>query len=253
MYRNKTLKELAQLDDVNPIQVQYGCSGRYFGISVRDGGGSLSRARALEYLMRAKTGSLIEDKSTGAGLGLISVLKSVSKLVFNLDPDSSTEVVGLFDMELFARGKMGARSLHLFTETPDEEADEEPEVPVLTRTGGNGGKWAIAAVLLAIASAMGTAVYMRETSEAQAQSAAATYVTVQPTPADATITLDGAEISAGTPQPLPQTGGPALLQVKKPGFETFTRELTHGSNWELHPRLDPEPTTPTRRGRSQPR
>src|SRR5215831_8860906 len=114
IYAGKSVKELAQLDEVNPIQVQYGCSGRYFGVSVRDGGGSLPRERILEYLTRAGEYSPMEEKAGGAGLGLISVLRSVSKLVFNLDPRQSTEVIGLFDMELLAKGKLGARSLHLF-------------------------------------------------------------------------------------------------------------------------------------------
>ena len=60
-YAGRSLKELAQLAEVSPIQVQYGCSGRYFGVSVRDAGGSLSRKRALEYLLRAQSSSLIES------------------------------------------------------------------------------------------------------------------------------------------------------------------------------------------------
>jgi len=62
-YRGMTQKQLAQLPEVNPIQVQYGCSGRYFGIAVRDGGGSLHRPRALEYLVRARTGAQMEQKA----------------------------------------------------------------------------------------------------------------------------------------------------------------------------------------------
>src|SRR4030095_16954929 len=103
------IKELAQLSEVSRIEVQYGSSGRYFGISVRDGGGLLSRQRAMQYLIHARQRpAAIEDKGGGAGLGLISVLRSVSKLVLNLDPGHSTEVIGLFDMELFAKGKVGA-------------------------------------------------------------------------------------------------------------------------------------------------
>ncbi len=136
LYAGKTLKELAQMPEVNPIEVRYGCSGRYFGVSVRDGGGSLSRERALEYMKKAQASSVIETKSTGAGLGLVSVLRSVSKLMFNLDPGHSTEVVALFDMELFGKGKVGARSLHLFkapdhppqeTSVEDEEAADDTQ------------------------------------------------------------------------------------------------------------------------------
>jgi hypothetical protein len=117
-YAGRTLKELSQLPEVNPIEVRYACSGRYFGVSVRDGEGSLARSRALEYLRKAQSSAAIENKSTGAGLGLVSVLRSVSKLIFNLDAGHSTEVIALFDMELFGKGKVGARSLHLFTAPP---------------------------------------------------------------------------------------------------------------------------------------
>jgi hypothetical protein len=127
-FAGKTLKELSQLPEVSPIEVRYACSGRYFGVSVRDGVGSLKRERALEYLRKAQATAAIESKSTGAGLGLVSVLRSVSKLVFNIEPNGSTEVIALFDMELFGKGKVGARSLHLFTAPPAEpEADAEPD------------------------------------------------------------------------------------------------------------------------------
>lgn len=168
-YAGKPLKELAQLAEVNPIQVQYGCSGRYFGVAVRDAGGSLTRPKLFEYLQRAKSGPNIETKAGGAGLGLVSVLKSVSKLVFNIEPKHSTEVIALFDMELFAKGKMGARSLHVFAAParPAEAAGAGEADDGEAAAGGAGmlagrGAWAVAAVLLAIASAMGTAFFMRQ-------------------------------------------------------------------------------------------
>ncbi|HVK73771.1 MAG TPA: hypothetical protein VM734_10635 [Kofleriaceae bacterium] len=175
-YAGRPIKELAQLADVAPIEVQYGSSGRYFGLSVRDGGGSLSRKRAMEYLSKARAGTAdIEDKVGGAGLGLVSVLRSVSKLVFNLDPGRSTEVIGLFDMELFAKGKVGARSLHLFTargnDDDDDVADEDdtqvtpPQAaaePLPSLAPSRLGLWLLAALLLAVVTALGTAVVMKK-------------------------------------------------------------------------------------------
>ena len=81
---------------MDPIQIQYGCSGRYFGIGVRDTGGSLRRDKILQYIRRAAQETAIEDKKSGAGLGLLTIMRSVSKLVFNLHPGNSTEVVALF-------------------------------------------------------------------------------------------------------------------------------------------------------------
>src|SRR5262249_18623191 len=73
LFAGRTLKELSQLPRVPPIEVAYGSSGRYFGIAARDGGGSLTRTRALSYLAKAKGGQAdIEQKVGGAGLGLVS-------------------------------------------------------------------------------------------------------------------------------------------------------------------------------------
>lgn len=225
-YAGRSLKELAGLPEVDPIEVMYGCSGRYFGISVRDGGGSLTRERLLEYLLRAKNGTSIENKASGAGLGLISVLRSVSKLVFHLDRGRSTEVIALFDMELFAKGKMGARSLHVFSAPParKEEAAEDEEAaaaPATPPPRANTRAWAAAAVLLSVVTALGTAVVMRRGGTA---SAAATTtapapapeptLTVRVEPADATVKLNGRTIPAGSPVAL-EAG---TISVEKAGF-----------------------------------
>lgn len=180
LYANVDRKELAQRTDLQPIEVQYGCSGRYFGMSVRDGGGSLTRAKALDYLKKVqKSGAAdIENKTTGAGLGLQTVLRSVSKLVFNLDPGNSTEVVALFDLERFARGKVGARSMHVFVAPPSEpEADDEPDdepddgseelesaaqaATVATKSGSSTGKWLLISVMVAVIAGLGGALYMK--------------------------------------------------------------------------------------------
>lgn len=177
-YRDKPLKELVQVEEVDPIEIQYGSTGRYFGISVRDGFGSLTRERAMQYLLKARSSSPeLEQKVGGAGLGLVSVLRSVSKLVINLDPGSSTEVVGLFDIELFAKGQIGARSLHLFTSRsapePDAaDADDDDDDAAATASGARAieappppptryGLWALAAILLAVVTALSTAVIMK--------------------------------------------------------------------------------------------
>jgi hypothetical protein len=235
LYSGRTLKELAQLDHVSPIEVRYACSGRYFGVSVRDGGGSLSRDRALEYMRKAQATAAIETKTSGAGLGLVSVLKSVSKLVFNLEPGSSTEVVALFDMELFAKGKVGARSLHLFAapEVPAEaESAEEGEggdrgeptaandqAGAALRSRTPVGAWLLAAILGAVVASLGTAFYLKKsaTATASASPSASPRLTVRPTPKDATILLDGKEsIAADTPFTLHEN---QMVEVSRDGFQ----------------------------------
>jgi len=246
VYAGRSLKELAQLDKVSAIQVQYGCSGRYFGVAVRDGGGSLSRQRALEYLMRAKTGSMIEDKATGAGLGLVSVMRSVSKLVFNLDPKHSTEVIGLFDMDLFAKGKVGARSLHLFSEAPHaEERDVDEPTPRITAAGGaSRGIWLLAALLGAVLSAMVTA-YVLRSNDAKADNGATAQttdktLTVHPTPKDAKVVFNGKSVKPNQAIAWPKNVPNATISVEKKGFEPWTLELSRaktGASLELYPTL----------------
>jgi hypothetical protein len=237
-YRGMTQKQLAQLSEVNPIQVQYGCSGRYFGIAVRDGGGSLHRDRALEYLVRARTGAQMENKASGAGLGLISVLHSVSKLVFNLAPGYSTEVIGLFDMELFARGKVGARSLHLFTASAsaasgagDDDEEEAPvnapRAPAPRRAGA--AAWFVAAVLGAAAAALSTAYYYKKVRKPVAAAAAAAQpasVTFSVEPKDAEIRVNGQRVDAEVPLAVPPEASALDIAIGRDGFRTWTRTLS---------------------------
>jgi hypothetical protein len=211
LYAGRALKELSQLPEVPAIEVSYGSSGRYFGISVRDGGGSLSRARALQYLAKANAGTTdIEQKIGGAGLGLVSVLRSCSKLVFNLEPKTSTEVIALFDMELFAKGKVGARSVHVFQAAPSPEPDEDEaaaapeEAPAAAPA--RRGVWLVAALLLSIMTALGTAVAMRRSS---ANAATSAENCPPPTaPAASPSSADGGlgAASASEPAPPPRTG-----------------------------------------------
>lgn len=251
-YEGMTLKELAQLPQVNPIQVQYGCSGRYFGVAVRDAGGSLRRDRALEYLRRAHKGqSEIEQKTSGAGLGLISVLHSVSKLVFNLDPGSSTEVIGLFDMQLFSRGKVGARSLHLFvappigdavassTDTPG--ADDHADTRVDNRAAPpppRSGTWLLAAILGAVLASLLTVYYFKRISPPAAQADKANHKTLaivaEPTAAE--IRVNGALIPAGEEVAVPPEATEVQITVSHEDYETWSQTL-HSPNLSDNERI----------------
>ena len=249
LYRGYTLTQLATLPEVSPIQVQYGCSGRYFGIAVRDGGGSLQRDRALNYLVRAQTGATIETKTSGAGLGLVSVLRSVSKLIFNLAPTYSTEVIALFDMDLFAHGKVGARSLHVFTANVsglDAEPDEEelavgdatktranvPAPPARSHSVG----WLVAGFLGAILASLGTAYYFVRTSRsasAEADAPLAPTVVEQEAPSlivmaeprSAEVLINGTEVESGLPWRLPARAERVEISVTASGHRGWTRTM----------------------------
>jgi hypothetical protein len=228
LYRGKTQKELSHIPEVAPIEVQYGCSGRYFGISVRDGFGSLTRERALNYLRRAGMNTQIENKKSGAGLGLISVLQSVSKLIFNLDPGYSTEVIALFDMELFAKGMVGARSLHLFTAIIDENEYQGEPGPAQPATSSRSGTWLLAAILGAIVAALGTAYVMKgKTSDASSaeQPVQQPSITVTATPPEAAITLNGARLQSGVAQPIAGSSGTLVIEVELEGYKPWSQTI----------------------------
>lgn len=229
LYLGKTQKELAQLRDISPIEVQYGCSGHYFGISVRDGFGSLTRIKALDYLNRVGTDrARIEEKKGGAGLGLISVMQSVSKLIFNLDPGYSTEAIALFDMELQGKGMAGARSLHLFTanvRSPSagnasrarDAAEDEPR---------SSGTWLIAALLGAVVAALGTAYVLKQQNKVPTQAAqAAKTLTVIASPTDARISIGGEIVASGVPITVANNEEMLQLEITAEGFDVWTKTV----------------------------
>ena len=248
-FQGMSLKQLAQLPEVNPIQVQYGCSGQYFGVAVRDAGGSLRRDRALEYLARARGGGQMEQKERGAGLGLISVLHSVSKLVFNLAPGYSTEVISLFDMELFAHGKVGARSLHLFTATATAAAELEDEEESLVSQGkgrprgkSHTGAWLLAALLAAVLASLGTVYAVKAhpswlgrwaatTGQAGAGAAPSSADAPQPSltvvtePTTAEVRINGAQVTGGVALSVPSDAGDLHIAVRARGYHTWSRTI----------------------------
>ena len=235
LYRNVSRKDLTKLDEVQAIEVNYGCSGRYFGLSIRDFGGSLTREKALEYLMRAKNATTqIETKSTGAGLGLISVLRSVSKLIFNLDPGASTEVIALFDMNLFSKGKVGARSLHVFMadDVPEQEDwiadDQQSLIESGDRAGTGSSPWLLAALLLGLL-IVGLGITYSILSERggsnTATEQAEASIAVVPVPDDASITVNGTSLQAGTTISLPEGQDRFDVVVSKPGHRTWRRQI----------------------------
>lgn len=249
-YRDKPRKELARLTEVDPIHVQYGCSGRYFGISVRDEFGSLTRTKILDYLTRVSqgVGANIESKTTGAGLGIVSVAQSVSKLVFNIIPGVCTEVIALFDTDLMSRGKVGARSVHLFMTSSgkgpadaapasSDDAGKKREVPRMAPRPAPALPWLVFAALLSIATAMGIAYLFT-----RSQTAEQATIAVTAEPPDAIIRVNGEPIDGSEQVPLPDTDT-YELSVEKRGHRTWQRIFTSAEvrgNLRLYVNLSPE-------------
>jgi hypothetical protein len=240
LYRDKPRKELAKLDEVSGIQIQYGCSGRYFGVSVRDEFGSLTRGKILDYLTRISrgVGANIESKTAGAGLGIVSIAQSVSKLIFNIVPGVSTEVIALFDTDLMSRGKVGARSVHLFsassstpTSSGDGDGDGGPSddidkggarrEPSRAAPRASALPWLVFAALLSVATAMGIAyLFTRQTPPAAEAS-----IAIVAEPADAVVRINGTPIGSMEEIPLPEAEA-YELSVEKEGHRTWRKTLS---------------------------
>ncbi len=224
-YRNIEPRDMAQLDDLEPVQIQYGCSGQYFGVAVRDGGGSLTRERTLEHLGRAVGIDGVEDKEEGLGLGLVRILMSCSKVVFNLEPGYSTEVISIFDMELVAQGTMGARSLHIHEAQPAPREDAQiARAAAITRSQPISPMWMLAAVLSVIVVGLGVAFLTRGPSSNEA--AAERSVTVVPFPEDAEIAIDSRAVQGRTPVSLQAERNSYEVVVTREGFQSWSQTLS---------------------------
>ncbi len=248
LYRDKTRKELAQMASVESIQVQYGCSGRYFGVSIRDYFGSLTRRKVYDYLSKVSdgVGADIESKTTGAGLGIVSVSQSVSKLIFNIIPGQSAEVIALFDTDLISRGKVGARSVHMFLIQPDQLAQSStdlhtvddltamPEVESMHDLNVKPrAPWMVVALLAALVCVLAFAFANRRGAPPAPEPPAKLSIAVDP--ADSLITVNGNPVDDDGSISLPRSDT-YEIEIQKDGHQTW-RKTVSASEVSEHLRL----------------
>jgi hypothetical protein len=118
LFRHMVRKELTKMQFERPVKVACASNGQHFAVCVRDSYGSLDKDTIVKFLSKGADAKLVpeQQREQGAGLGLVTALKSASKLVFNIAPGIGTEVIALFDMDLLSKGRQGVRSVHIFTE-----------------------------------------------------------------------------------------------------------------------------------------
>lgn len=134
-------RDLARRANLPAIQIHFGCSGDTLVLCVRDGFGTLSRSRALQYLQRAESARIeVEDKPGGAGLGLATALKLSSELTLSLSPGAHTEVLAIFD----PRSHREANSLRILGGHDALERSESLPLPPRDETVPMTGTTAIA-------------------------------------------------------------------------------------------------------------
>jgi hypothetical protein len=130
-YRHMARKDLAKMTFERPVKVACASNGQHFAVAVRDSYGSLDKETIVKFLSKGSDKNLVpeQQREQGAGLGLVTALKSASKLVFNIAPGVGTEVIALFDMDLLSKGRQGVRSVHIFTDRRNVQPAPPAEIP----------------------------------------------------------------------------------------------------------------------------
>ena len=101
-------------------ELHYGFDGKILGIAVRDPFGAMSRDKYFSYLkkviLRDKPKNLIDEKESGAGLGLYKILFNSHAIVCNIKSEKITEVLVFIDTKYQAKSATKtARSIHFFS------------------------------------------------------------------------------------------------------------------------------------------
>jgi CheY-like chemotaxis protein len=106
------------LADRESVRLRYACDARYLAIEITDYFGSLERATVLTHLakcVRQEAANKVRLRGAGAGMGLGLAYSSCNHLVFNVQPGSRTEAIGLIDVR-FTPPELGpsVSSLNVF-------------------------------------------------------------------------------------------------------------------------------------------
>jgi hypothetical protein len=97
-------------------ELRWGCDGRWFAVSVRDGFGSVEPATLIRYLGKAvERSGQVRSEGPGAGIGLAMTFSAVTQLVFDVEPGVATEVIALVDVRPWPPATIPPlASFHLF-------------------------------------------------------------------------------------------------------------------------------------------
>ena len=139
LFRHLPRKELTHIDFERRVKVSCASNGQHFAIAVRDQYGSLDKDTVVKFLSKGALAILEpENRDSGAGLGLVSALKTANQLIFNLAPAIGTEVIAVFDLDLMHQGHAGVRSVHVFTDRrrPPPPDPEPPRIPMAPMVAG---------------------------------------------------------------------------------------------------------------------
>lgn len=87
------------LDPHETVTARVCCDGERLGVAVRDGFGSITADRIVEYMAKCfGAGNQLDDKDGGAGVGLHQAFSSLSSFVVNIERGVRTEFIGIIDI-----------------------------------------------------------------------------------------------------------------------------------------------------------
>jgi hypothetical protein len=209
-YDHLNRKQLSSLTFTRPVKVSCASNGRRFAIVATDEYGSLDKRTVLRFLAKSSSANLEpEQRVAGAGLGLVTMLKTASKLVYNLTVGASTEAIAVFDIDLIMDGQVGVRTLDIFTErcaltpiaamAPTSERERRP-----SRLGAR----IVVAVSTALVVSGGAYVVERSPTAREAPRPAATAP-----PTTAPPTIEHAAAAAGIQVPSPPVAAAPVAPV----------------------------------------
>lgn len=126
MFANVNPKDRLDLDSPRPVSIRYLVTDEYFGISVRDRFGTLTKETVLRYIHKClHSRQQIDGKTLGAGLGLYLIASRAREYIINIAPGIATEAIALFAKRGGAARSPGAFSVFVHPGQPDVEADAE--------------------------------------------------------------------------------------------------------------------------------
>lgn len=126
MFANVNPKERLDLDSPRPVSIRYLVSDQYFGISVRDRFGTLTKETVLRYIHKClHSRQQIDGKTLGAGLGLYLIASRAREFIINIAPGIATEAIALFAKRGGAARSPGAISVFVHPGQPEVDSDTD--------------------------------------------------------------------------------------------------------------------------------
>lgn len=118
LYNHLPRTTVVQLQPYEYPTLSYGYDGIFFGVSIRDPFGNISKQVFFDHIKKCTTknsDSLISHNTGGAGLGILKILHSCHCLICNVETTKQSEFISLINTKSLPRDlSKASRSVHFF-------------------------------------------------------------------------------------------------------------------------------------------